>query len=107
VEKRVEVAEGRDPESPAVTVTIDDGDGAASIALATHQKHRLPHFLKKLHPNVLWTVVTACAIGALMFVGYIALDAGTRGQFTWPLRVLSVLCFGAIITTVVALRHAL
>ena len=87
------------------TVAIDHGHGTARVAAVTER--RLPGPLHRFTPKVVWSAITACAIAALMFVGYIALDAGTRGQFTWPLRVLSLLCFGAIITTVVALRHAL
>jgi len=90
-----------------LTVSIDQGHGAGAVAVATRAERHLPRILRKLSPKVVWSVITACAIAALMFVGYIMLDAGTRGHFTWPLRVLSVLCFGAIITTVVALRHAL
>ncbi len=88
-----------------MTVAIAHDHGTARVTTLTER--RLPGLLHRFSPRVVWSVITACAIAALMFVGYIALDAGTRGHFTWPLRVLTVLCFGAIITTVVALRHAL
>ncbi len=88
-----------------LTVAIDHDHGTARLSILTER--RLPGLLHRFSPRVVWSAITACAIAALMFVGYIALDAGTRGHFTWPLRVLTVLCFGAIITTVVALRHAL
>lgn len=38
-------------------------------------------------------LVMAFALAAFLFVGYLFLDAGTRGQFTWPLRLVSLVAF--------------
>jgi len=95
-----------DDPSP-LTVSIGKGHGAGAKAVVSRAERALSRLFERIGPKAVWSVITACAVAALMFVGYIVLDAGTRGHFTWPLRVLSVLCFGAIITTVVALRHAL
>ena len=38
-------------------------------------------------------LVMAFALAAFLFVGYVFLDAGTRGQFTWSLRLVSLLAF--------------
>lgn len=44
--------------------------------------------------SALWgSVLTAVAIATLLYIGYILLDASTRGQFTWSLRILSILAF--------------
>lgn len=104
---RVRHSEAAFDDRGMLIVSIDKGDSAGSVTVTTRTERRLPRILEKFSPKAVWSLITACAIAALMFVGYIALDAGTRGHFTWPLRVLTVLCFGAIITTVVALRHAL
>lgn len=43
-----------------------------------------------------WTIVSAIALAAMVYLAYLFLDAGTRGQFTWPLRVFSVVAFVGI-----------
>ena len=53
------------------------------------------------------SLLTALSIGAFLAVGYVFLDAGTRGQFTWPLRIASVVAFAAICVAVAALRNQL
>ena len=49
----------------------------------------------------------AFAIGALLYLGYILLDAGTRGHFTWSLRIVSVVTFAALCLALSILRHGL
>ncbi len=49
------------------------------------------------------TLVTILASTALLYVGYLFLDANTRGQFTWSLRVASLFAFAGIIAAVVSL----
>jgi len=48
--------------------------------------------------------VVALAVIAMLYVGYLFLDAGTRGQFTWLLRFTSVVAF-AVICIVVAMAR--
>lgn len=43
-----------------------------------------------------WTIVSAIALAAMIYLAYLFLDAGTRGQFTWPLRIFSVVAFVGI-----------
>jgi len=43
------------------------------------------------------TLVTALALAAFLYVGYLFLDAGTRGQFTWSLRIVSLLAFAVFL----------
>ncbi len=63
----------------------------------------LPVSLALLLPSLL----TALSIGAFLAVGYVFLDAGTRGQFTWSLRIASVVAFAAICVAISALRQQL
>lgn len=57
--------------------------------------------------DLLWSLLTAFTIAALLYLGYIFLDASTRGHFTWRLRILSVLTFAVLCAVVVALRNGL
>lgn len=59
------------------------------------------------HGDVLGTVLTALAIAAFLYMGYVFLDASTRGHFTWSLRLLSIVVFAAVCVTMAALRHRL
>jgi len=40
-------------------------------------------------------------------VGYVFLDAGTRGQFTWRLRIMAVVAFAATWVAIASLRGEL
>lgn len=53
------------------------------------------------------TGLMAFAIGAFLYLGYIFLDAGTRGYFTWSLRIVSVVTFAALCLALSVLRHGL
>jgi hypothetical protein len=57
--------------------------------------------------GVPWTILTALAVAAFLYVGYVFLDAGTRGHFTWSLRLVSIVVFAAICAMMAALRHGL
>jgi len=54
-----------------------------------------------------WNLVTALSIAAFLFVGYVFLDASTRGHFTWSLRILSMLVLVGVFVTMAALRVGL
>lgn len=43
------------------------------------------------------------AVGLFLFLTYLFFDSGTRGQFTWPLRFLSVLAFIGICVTIASI----
>lgn len=53
------------------------------------------------------SLLLAVMIGAFLCVGYVFLDASTRGQFTWPLRIASLAAFGAICVAMETLRNSL
>jgi hypothetical protein len=46
--------------------------------------------------GLLLNLLSGALIAAFLGVGYIALDAGTRGHFTWSLRILTVLTFALL-----------
>jgi hypothetical protein len=53
---------------------------------------------------LLSSLLTAAVIAAFLGVGYVFLDASTRGHFTWPLRIAAVAAFAAIYVAMSALR---
>jgi len=53
---------------------------------------------------ILSSLLMATAIAAFLGVGYVFLDASTRGHFTWPLRIAAVAAFAAIYVAMSALR---
>lgn len=64
-----------------------------SAAESVQQRKAAPH-AARLAPH--WTLVSAITLAAMIYLAYLFLDAGTRGQFTWPLRVFSVVAFVGI-----------
>ena len=104
----------------ASVLVLPEDPSASSVSVEIREKKRA--FRKKVrdfvrgapfhdralrHDGVLASVVTALAIAAFLFLGYIFLDASTRGHFTWSLRILSVLVFVTICVAMAALRHGL
>ena len=57
--------------------------------------------------GIVWTLLKGVAIAAFLYLSYLFLDAGTRGHFTWQLRVISVLAFVGICVAIAALRGGL
>ncbi len=55
-------------------------------------------------PSIIWHAASFGALGAMICLGYLFADAGTRGHFTWPLRILSAVGFVGICAAVIALR---
>lgn len=53
---------------------------------------------------ILSSLLTAAVIAAFLAVGYVFLDASTRGQFTWSLRIVALVAFAAIYVAMSALR---
>ena len=51
--------------------------------------------------------VAALIVVAFLYIGFLFLDAGTRGQFTWTLRVVSIVAFGVICAVVALLRQCM
>ena len=59
-----------------------------------------------------FTGIAGAAVGGLivlafLYIGYLFLDAGTRGQFTWTLRFASIVAFGVICALVAMLRQSM
>jgi hypothetical protein len=52
--------------------------------------------LSRRHIPPLWTVISGVVLAVMIYLAYLFLDAGTRGQFTWPLRLFAVLAFVGI-----------
>jgi hypothetical protein len=105
-----------DGESLVVLPPDSEGPPAIAEIPQSEASHRaLEHYYSKLarrDPGIargspIWSVATALVLAAFLFVGYILLDASTRGQFTWSLRILSALAFVAIVWAMAALRHGL
>jgi len=51
-----------------------------------------------------WTVVSVAALAGMIYLGYLFLDAGTRGHYTWTLRAVAVLGFAGICAALVMLH---
>ena len=70
--------------------------------------HRVVDGVRRARPaGLAASGLMAFAIGALLYLGYIFLDAGTRGHFTWSLRIVSVVTFAALCLALSILRHGL
>jgi len=83
--------------------------GPATVHLLTQDRLRKPWFghLRIVRGGLVWNLVTALSIAAFLFVGYVLLDASTRGHFTWSLRILSVLVLVGVFMTMAAMRAGL
>jgi hypothetical protein len=58
-------------------------------------------------PRNLWAAVSVVVLGVMIFLGYLFLDSGTRGQFTWTLRIAAVVGFVGICILLLALHPGL
>ena len=58
----------------------------------------------RLHRSGWGMIVSAAALGVMIFLAYLFLDSGTRGQFTWPLRIFAVAAFVGICILLVTLQ---
>ena len=59
------------------------------------------------HRTWLSSVLIGFAVFAFLYICYLFLDASTRGQFTWSLRILSALTFICLFITIHLLRGSL
>ena len=70
--------------------------------------HRVVDGVRHARPvGLASSALMAFAMGAILYLGYIFLDASTRGHFTWSLRIVSVLTFAALCLAISVLRHGL
>lgn len=83
--------------TPSVSVKISDREN--------FPQRILPRFMRgERGGSLAFTVVMALAIAAFLGVGYVFLDAATRGQFTWRLRIAAVVAFAAVCVAMASLR---
>ncbi|HUU82713.1 MAG TPA: hypothetical protein VM243_04335 [Phycisphaerae bacterium] len=68
----------------------------APLARATAPRPGGKHSLHGERLPLHWTLVSGLALAAMIYLAYLFVDSGTRGHFTWPLRIFSVLAFVAI-----------
>jgi hypothetical protein len=93
---------------------------APPISVELHAKRKARHkwierwtnvgsckYLSTRSGGVLASLMTALAIAVFLYVGYVCLDASTRGHFTWSLRLLSIVVFAAVCVLMAALRLGL
>ncbi len=54
--------------------------------------------------RIIKLVLPAFVIASFLCIGYLLLDGATRGQLSWPLRIIAVILFGVLFATVAALK---
>ena len=87
--------------APDVAVEV-----SATIQVPTAEAPNSREHRAKPH-GIGWWLLSATAVIGFIFVAYVFLDAGTRGQFTWPLRILSLIGAGIVFAVVSTLRNSL
>ncbi len=101
------------PEAPSPSMYVEVAEpGSVEIQTTLESLSTNPRRSRVRHlpVSIAWllpSLLTALSIGSFLAVGYVFLDAGTRGQFTWPLRIASVVAFAAICVAISALRQQL
>jgi hypothetical protein len=96
------------PEPPPPAVLLDLSEGTKVEMVYAPRGVERWYERRGIHRGgLVWNILTAFSIAALLFVGYVFLDAGTRGQFTWSLRILSVMVLAGIFLAMAALHVGL
>lgn len=85
-------------------VTTQDG---AEIAIVQTSRSRAPRTYRGAIAEGVVFAAGALIVVAFLYIGFLFLDAGTRGQFTWTLRVVSIVAFGVICAAVALLRQCM
>lgn len=84
--------------------TVINEDGKV-IAISQTSESRAPRTYRGKLSGIVGFAVGGLIILAFLYIGYLFLDAGTRGQFTWTLRIISIVAFFGICGVVAMLRH--
>ena len=88
--------------SEQTIVTNQDG---TVIAISQTSESRAPPTRRGTFAGIVGFAVAGLIVVAFLYIGYLFLDAGTRGQFSWTLRIASIVAFGAICAVVALLRQ--
>ena len=113
VEKQIVITSGTD--EPSLLQALRDAregtkraflDAKVSTKRALRHASRAP-LAQQIRGKPMSHLLTAVAIAAFLCVGYVFLDAGTRGHFTWRLRITAVVAFAAIWVAMASLRGQL
>ncbi|MCH8243062.1 MAG: hypothetical protein IH897_10690 [Planctomycetes bacterium] len=88
--------------SEQTIVTNQDG---TVIAISQTSEGRAPRTYRGTVAGIVGFAVAGLIVVAFLYIGYLFLDAGTRGQFSWTLRIASIVAFGVICAVVALLRQ--
>ena len=83
---------------------VTDQDGTV-IAISQTSRSRAPRSYRGMSVGIAGFVFGGLIVLAFLYIGYLFLDAGTRGQFTWTLRIISIVAFFGMCGVVAILRH--
>ena len=104
-------AQTRQVTETVVETVTDSVDGLAEhVTVSAHEitapARRAPWLGQcwSLPRSGLWMAICAATLAAMIFLAYLFLDSGTRGQFTWPLRIFAVVAFVGLCVMLVVLR---
>lgn len=85
-------------------VTNEDG---TVIAISQTSRSRAPRTHRGTVVGIVGFAVAGLIVVAFLYIGYLFLDSGTRGQFSWTLRIASIVAFGVICAVVALLRQCM
>lgn len=85
--------------------TIVINEDGTEIAIAQTSRSRAPQTYRGRFIGIAGFAVAGLIVVAFLYIGYLFLDAGTRGQFSWTLRIASIVAFGVICAVVALLRQ--
>ena len=85
--------------------TIVINEDGTEIAIVQTSKSRAPQTYRGRFIGIAGFAVAGLIVVAFLYIGYLFLDAGTRGQFSWTLRIASIVAFGVICAVVALLRQ--
>lgn len=102
IEQQIAISNGASGSSGSRTLR----KAKASVKRTLRNPSRAP-LAQSIRTNTMSRLLTGVAIAAFLCVGYVFLDAATRGQFTWRLRIVAVVAFAAICVALQSLHQQL
>ena len=85
---------------------VTNQDGTVIVTSQTSGR-RAPRTHRGTVAGIVGFAVAGLIVVAFLYIGYLFLDAGTRGQFSWTLRIASIVAFGVICAVVALLRQCM